>query len=1043
MIQMKSSHSPIYSGPTSATHSRIHSDVSDIELPSRPESVSPDKKRDDEKEDKSMFGTEGKMQDKPPSEDEEDVRRSGTSSGKRSGTRSPVEEGRMSLPSISSYYTSYTESVESRTSEALLVEIDVESGEDLQPEEALTEDKFMDGVAVGGVQEEKQEDESFERESEHAGYVEEDLQEEGNDEDEGDVDSSVHYDLASSFEGEQEGINVSEDVEGEQEGVNVSEDVEGEQEGVNVSEDVAPVGSTGKLPLPLGDDDEAEQELHPEHSILLKSENVLISTTSSLGGDLQELNGFQVGNHVLIGNKMIGIIRYIGQTHFAAGIWVGVEIGEPKGRNDGSIDEQRYFTCDPLYGLFAPPHKLTLVDVSDAGSSVSDDISEHMESDVEGVEQTSQVEDGNLELDFSKQEIEKREDEDTLEKQEEVQEEEEEYKMTGLFVDASLIQQEEEEESRGDLKRDGKSLSINVSTGSLISEDLSQLSSCSSFSYSSMEQAEGASPSSNLEEQAQEEKHNGFSLAPEIVIQQSQSATATLALPPEFTEESSRESSSEPQSAIVSDTHKMVPLSERNSISNRLSDELVLDLTNEAYETMQRIRCEKKNHLHHHDISEEGKEERGEDMVRGKTSMARKEAFRLMSMEEKAELITDQLMSVLLKSESHFACDMHASKRISSTEGTLDEEGIWYNNKGDTVVNGFIETSSDSRTVEPMVNDEVWPSSLTPSTPPPHLVIHTSSTSGLEPAPLSPPFLQRTPLHPLQGVFSGHPSQAISDYSPPGSPPRHLSQVSAARVAAGDKSPPPPLSPPSQSPSPPLLERSTSVESVVQLLNSIKITTAQCMVPSDRETVDQIVVCAWDEAFRAGLHNVHSIFSHETHCPPPDKVLALIHKPGADDGGLDGMSPAEVRCREAYVGLVYQVALEMIRQLHPVKGRTPVWASQCTTRSLIVPTYFPGHDLPSLVDVQDRVYASLMRGQLTNQLPNIKFLHQMKRPGGREVDFVDQVLIQELRREEPEWVDYSKDEMSVKEKMADSLLESLVDETANILNSITEKRRVR
>ncbi|RKO88278.1 Eb1cEB3C HETERODIMER in complex WITH the CAP-Gly domain of P150glued, partial [Blyttiomyces helicus] len=47
-----------------------------------------------------------------------------------------------------------------------------------------------------------------------------------------------------------------------------------------------------------------------------------------------------------------GVVRYIGLTLFATGRWVGVELAEPKGKNDGSVMGKRYFDCKQDYGMF-------------------------------------------------------------------------------------------------------------------------------------------------------------------------------------------------------------------------------------------------------------------------------------------------------------------------------------------------------------------------------------------------------------------------------------------------------------------------------------------------------------------------------------------------------------------------------------------------------------------------------------------------------------------------------------------------------------------
>ena len=76
----------------------------------------------------------------------------------------------------------------------------------------------------------------------------------------------------------------------------------------------------------------------------------------------EDESGYQLGQRVLVGNAVAGTICYVGYTHFAEGLWIGVELESPKGRNDGSIDGHRYFSCEPKCGLFAPPWKVTVID---------------------------------------------------------------------------------------------------------------------------------------------------------------------------------------------------------------------------------------------------------------------------------------------------------------------------------------------------------------------------------------------------------------------------------------------------------------------------------------------------------------------------------------------------------------------------------------------------------------------------------------------------------------------------------------------------------
>uniref|UniRef100_A0A8C6TKZ3 Dynactin subunit 1 n=1 Tax=Neogobius melanostomus TaxID=47308 RepID=A0A8C6TKZ3_9GOBI len=61
----------------------------------------------------------------------------------------------------------------------------------------------------------------------------------------------------------------------------------------------------------------------------------------------------KVGSLVeVIGKGQRGTVAYIGTTAFASGKWVGVILDEPKGKNDGTVQGKRYFTCEDNQGIF-------------------------------------------------------------------------------------------------------------------------------------------------------------------------------------------------------------------------------------------------------------------------------------------------------------------------------------------------------------------------------------------------------------------------------------------------------------------------------------------------------------------------------------------------------------------------------------------------------------------------------------------------------------------------------------------------------------------
>ena len=59
-----------------------------------------------------------------------------------------------------------------------------------------------------------------------------------------------------------------------------------------------------------------------------------------------------------------GTVRYVGTTEFGntGGVWIGVEYDEPMGKNDGSVEGTRYFTCAPKHGVFVRADKVRVGD---------------------------------------------------------------------------------------------------------------------------------------------------------------------------------------------------------------------------------------------------------------------------------------------------------------------------------------------------------------------------------------------------------------------------------------------------------------------------------------------------------------------------------------------------------------------------------------------------------------------------------------------------------------------------------------------------------
>lgn len=53
-----------------------------------------------------------------------------------------------------------------------------------------------------------------------------------------------------------------------------------------------------------------------------------------------------------------GVVRFVGSTKFSPGNWIGVELYEQKGKNDGTVNGEAYFPCKPGHGMFVRPSQV-------------------------------------------------------------------------------------------------------------------------------------------------------------------------------------------------------------------------------------------------------------------------------------------------------------------------------------------------------------------------------------------------------------------------------------------------------------------------------------------------------------------------------------------------------------------------------------------------------------------------------------------------------------------------------------------------------------
>lgn len=161
----------------------------------------------------------------------------------------------------------------------------------------------------------------------------------------------------------------------------------------------------------------------------------------------------------------------------------------------------------------------------------------------------------------------------------------------------------------------------------------------------------------------------------------------------------------------------------------------------------------------------------------------------------------------------------------------------------------------------------------------------------------------------------------------------------------------------------------------------------------------------------------------------------------SEDKGAD----MESRSRRVFKKLIFDLTAEILRDLYKEEEEAEElsWVQFKTKRVRPTKDRTPPTTLQQLKPVlQDSVMKALQR-----RTPNKQHAQSRLRAWGassrKKKDHVDQILVQELREEEPEWVNYDSDELAVKMQLADTLFDNLLTETTQLITDIQHKQRAR
>ncbi|XP_019486366.1 PREDICTED: centrosome-associated protein 350 isoform X2 [Hipposideros armiger] len=196
-------------------------------------------------------------------------------------------------------------------------------------------------------------------------------------------------------------------------------------------------------------------------------------------------------------------------------------------------------------------------------------------------------------------------------------------------------------------------------------------------------------------------------------------------------------------------------------------------------------------------------------------------------------------------------------------------------------------------------------------------------------------------------------------------------------------------------------------------------------VPHTAEEVESLVHHAAEELWKWKElgHDLHSISI-------PTKLLGCASK------GLD----IESTSKRVYKQAVFDLTKEIFEEIFAEDPNLnqPVWMKPCRVNS----NYFRRVKNPSNLDeIKSFIAAEVLKLFSLKKETNHKTDWQkMIKFGRKKRDRVDHILVQELHEEEAQWVNYDEDELCVKMQLADGIFETLIRDTIDVLNQISEKQ---
>ncbi|KNC55344.1 uncharacterized protein AMSG_12404 [Thecamonas trahens ATCC 50062] len=127
-----------------------------------------------------------------------------------------------------------------------------------------------------------------------------------------------------------------------------------------------PTSPAAPSPVPGGESSSSADE--PDGSERQRKRSILAQLNSKEAQDRRQRSKAAVASSLVLDSVVrvsntghFGVIRFVGETKFAPGLWVGLEMEEPVGKHDGLRDGVRYFQARYKHALFVRPSRVKVI----------------------------------------------------------------------------------------------------------------------------------------------------------------------------------------------------------------------------------------------------------------------------------------------------------------------------------------------------------------------------------------------------------------------------------------------------------------------------------------------------------------------------------------------------------------------------------------------------------------------------------------------------------------------------------------------------------